>query len=768
MSVENRPGAQASNIRGSGNIAPQISGDRNEVNIYAPPEVKRPYWVSYCPLDHDDVLVGRDTVLDALRDSLLGGSRPVLRYLPGVGKTRLVQQLAHDLDFCDRFDGVLWADLGREPQWGELARHWYCVLVGKPPKSALDWLNNDQDWMDAIQREISDRRMLMILDDAWCRADAERLMALGPCCVHVITTRFPQLADELSDLRDQRFEVQKLSPAHAWELLSRLAPDAAEAFPDDVRRIADLADGLPLALRLLGKRLLKASSRGDSVRLQKTINALLKPGEIMNLPALQAGGAEFTLASVIGKSLDALDATTRAAFCALCIFQADPHSFDMDAALACGVDEDRLDELHDLGLIECRRAGGERRYGIHRVLAEFGRTRLDPATSREKHMAAAAHLADLLSTASEDSSDYLAWYRYEQGDWRDLIDDWLYHLAQAGDAERAFMSLLRVFFDAFWWWGYYLRYDYCDVLLKVWRARNIAPEYRDRLGLLELFMDAYPAGCEKRGVGDWAGVALALQAIGAQCDASPERDSSDARQVRGFVDFFLAEALAYGGGEAPAAVQAAVQAYSDAIDHFSASEQQWVSCWIEFYLAQFLWESGDAAAAREHVERSLALEHEDEPVWERDPEVLANDYRLLAELDLAAGDLAGAARAARRAAFYAWLFQGIPEAADDYTREFYAEITRRLAQLLIAHAGPHAADAAWLAHDLFTFLLPARADAPRDDASVAPALRAGDVDALVAALFPRFPDTPDSATECQRQVCLYKNALLDALDAKQR
>ncbi|MBW8372277.1 MAG: hypothetical protein K0M66_15095 [Thiobacillus sp.] len=739
-------------------------GDNARVNIntYSAPRqlVERPYCVTHCPLGRDDAIVGRADLLDTLRTSLIDGHRPVLKYLAGVGKTTLALQLAYDEDFFSQFEGVLWADIGAKPHWAALLRRWYRGLVNDPAaESALD---SEQDWFDAVRDAIGARRMLIILDDVWQHGDAARLMALGPRCAFLITTRFPQLANALADAPEQRYEVKKLDDDESWSLISSLAPRAVECFPDDTRRIADSADGLPLALHLLGKQLMAASDDDD--RLREAVATLLEPAGMMDLPVPSAdsddvGNEDATLSTIIGKSLKVLGSEAkRQAFLNLCIFQADPHSFDKDTARACGVSSTLLYELHDAGFIECRSRG---RYTMHRILAEFGRRRLDADTSRALHRDAALHFAGLLSTASDDTSDYLAWYRYEQGDWRDLVDTWLYHLAHAGDGERAFMSLLRVFFDAFWWWGYYLRYDYCDTLIKIWRARNIAPEIRDRLALLERFLDAYPAGYEKRGTGDWGAVTRTLRTLRALCDASPESGSDDARQVRGFIDFFLAEALAYGGGEP----QAAMQAYRDAIDYFSASDQQWVSCWIAFYLAQFLWENGDRAAARVSVQRSLALEHEDEPVWERDPEVLANDYRLLTEIDLAAGDLVSAARAARRAAFYAWLFQGIPESADDYTRVFYVEITHRLAHLLVAHAGSHAADALWIARDLFTFmLLPARDDAAERTASVEQALSDGDAVALVAALFPKFPDTPDSANECQRRVCLYKNILLDALD----
>jgi hypothetical protein len=760
-----RPDGQSVNIHGSHNIAPQIAGDHNKLDIrhYSAPRqlAERPYCVTHCPLGRDDAIVGNPGLLEQLRASLRAGHRPVLKYLAGVGKTTLALQLVYDEDFFSQFDGVLWADVGVKPHWGALLRRWYRVLVNDPAsESALD---SEQEWLDAVRDAIGARRMLMILDDVWKSGDALRLMVLGPRCAVLITTRFPQLANALADAPEQRYEVKKLDPADAWLLIGKLAPRAVERFPEETRAIADLADGLPLALHLLGKQLMAASEDDD--RLQEVVATLLEPFGMLDLPApevdAEAGEEDPTLATIIGKSLKVLGSEAkRRAFLALCIFQADPHSFDKDTARACGVTPALLYELHDTGFIECRSQG---RYTMHRIFAEFGRRRLDADTSRALHRAAAEHFAGLLATTGDDTSDYLAWYRYEQGDWRDLVDTWLYHLAHAGDGERAFMSLLRVFFDAFWWWGYYLRYDYCDALIKLWRARNIAPEIRDRLALLDHFLDAYPAGYEKRGAGDWETVTRTLVKIRALCDASPAADSDDAGQVRGFVAFFLAEALAYGGGERPAAEQA----YRDAIDYFKASEQTWVSCWIAFYLAQYQWENGDAAAARDNARASLAMEHEDEPVWERDPEVLANDYRLLAELDLAAGDHPAAALAARRAVFYAWLFQGIPEAADDYTRVFYDEITQRIAAAWCDYArnGPEAA--AWLTRDLHDFLRPAFVEQRQPElTTVLAALRDTDANAMKAALFPTFPpaNQADSAVECQRRVCLAKQDLLDGLE----
>ena len=76
--------------------------------------------------------------------------------------------------------------------------------------------------------------------------------------------------------------------------------------------------------------------------------------------------------------------------------------------------------------------------------------------------------------------------------------------------------------------------------------------------------------------------------------------------------------------------------------------------------------------------RALAEAGEEQILGKRDPELLANIHRQLGDLALAAGNLDATAQAYRRAAFYAFIFQAIPEPGDTYTVAFYREITGRI------------------------------------------------------------------------------------------
>src|SRR5207249_1529070 len=72
-------------------------------------------------------------------------------------------------------------------------------------------------------------------------------------------------------------------------------------------------------------------------------------------------------------------------------------------------------------------------------------------------------------------SAYLQWYRYEDAEWQRLIQAWLYHLAHTDERSHARLALARVYFDAFWWWGAYVEFPFCEELLDTWEQTQTAP-----------------------------------------------------------------------------------------------------------------------------------------------------------------------------------------------------------------------------------------------------------------------------------------------------
>ena len=53
-----------------------------------------------------------------------------------------------------------------------------------------------------------------------------------------------------------------------------------------------------------------------------------------------------------------------------------------------------------------------------------------------------------------------------------MLREWLYHLRESaqteGERRRARLKFVRIFLDAFWWWGCYVDFPFCRDLLADW------------------------------------------------------------------------------------------------------------------------------------------------------------------------------------------------------------------------------------------------------------------------------------------------------------
>ncbi len=107
-------------------------------------------------------LIGRDEMLDQLKQRLCAGKDLVLTALnglPGVGKTALAVALAHDHDVLNHFhDGVLWAALGPRPNIPVLLSRWG-DLLGISAADATT-LTSIEAWTAALRAAIGTRQMM--------------------------------------------------------------------------------------------------------------------------------------------------------------------------------------------------------------------------------------------------------------------------------------------------------------------------------------------------------------------------------------------------------------------------------------------------------------------------------------------------------------------------------------------------------------------------------------------------------------------------------
>ena len=335
-------------------------------------------------------LVGRDQLLRQIKQQLQVGEQvaiTALNGLPGVGKTALAIALASDPDIKARFrDGILWAGLCPGADIPGLLQHWG-LLLGLAPEDMMK-LQGIRAWSLALRRAIGQRRMLLVIDDAWKLEDALSLQVGGPLCSYIVTTRLASLAAQIAN--NEVVVVPELSEEDGIALLKRFAPEVVNQEPETARELVGLVGGLPLAQVLIGRYLHTEAIRRQPKRLQRAVEQLrlteqrlrlALPLLALSLPSNLVPGSPWSLQAAIAVSDQQLDKQARKALRALSVFPAKPNSFSEDAALAvCRVPVEVLDTLSDSGLLESQ--GGDC-YTLHQTIADYARTQLDDQSAYE-------------------------------------------------------------------------------------------------------------------------------------------------------------------------------------------------------------------------------------------------------------------------------------------------------------------------------------------------------------------------------------------------
>jgi DNA-binding SARP family transcriptional activator/tetratricopeptide (TPR) repeat protein len=169
----------------------------------------------------------------------------------GVGKTSLAVHVAHRIR--DRFpDGQLYADLGgtdQRPVTPEDVLARFLRGLGIDPATVPP----DPDERAAAYRSVlSDRRVLIVLDNARDAAQVRPLLPGTASCRVVVTSRVRLLGLSGTDLVD----LDVLGDAEARELFGRIVgPERVAAEPAATGDVIRACAGLPLAIRIAAHRL---------------------------------------------------------------------------------------------------------------------------------------------------------------------------------------------------------------------------------------------------------------------------------------------------------------------------------------------------------------------------------------------------------------------------------------------------------------------------------------------------------------------------------
>ena len=358
-------------------------------------------------------LVGRETEIEVLRQSL-GASRIVTLTGPGGGgKTRLALGVARAV--MDRFPhGVWFVDLAalRDPGLLESAVASTLGLRESPERAVSD----------VLRAHLRDKTTLLVLDSL------EQLLPAAADIVSGLVRAAPNLrlmvtSRELLRIGgEQGYPVPPLDVPAGVALFEERArshrPDLE--LSDDartaIRAICERLGGLPLAIELAAARVRTLSPQ---LILERLAHALDLGGGARDLPERQR-----TLRGAITWSHDLLSDGERRLFRRLAVFSGG-WTVDEAAAVAdpngdLGLDlGDGLESLADKSLVRIepgdghgRAADEEVRFGQHPLLREYALERLDESGERDeleaRHAAVFAALAEtigprILGTTSEAS-----------------------------------------------------------------------------------------------------------------------------------------------------------------------------------------------------------------------------------------------------------------------------------------------------------------------------------------------------------------------------
>ena len=664
----------------------------------------------------------------------------------------------------------------------------------------------------------------------------------------LVTTRFPELLTSLGGRRGLRFRREHVEPIAgefaAYLLASLVAAGAGEtrgsAAGDDqalddfgeleqsVGGLATRIGGFPMALEIVAAMLLRGATgvahlRRRADQLEARLTKEVGSAEATPVDEVYDALLEFVTAPDVlpNAALDVLRA--------LAILAPKPASFSLatldaywanvveagalditgtpaeKALYAAGDDaeEERNDAFHEVLDIlvaaqlvaaldlaadvatrddESQRA----RFSIHAVVSEFARRTLLSNAEREGLEAAAASaFGSRIDELALDS--FTAMFNMESLAWQEIVASWLYHLARLAniDPVKARFELARAYLDAFWWFGCYEEFAFCDLIIDALGQMTVPAEqlagHRRFLQNLRQLHNRYPRGWKRNGT-DMAPVGRALQGVAEDIGVDLASSADDIAEenklhVYGIIQILLSYCDAT---SAESRLEAAQRAFERVGTDFESDADEWNVVWSIFERADHASQTGRLDEARRLCKEADEHERAREGgmLWE----TLANIARVQADVAARAGDLAEEADRRALAGFYAYAFQVRPPQSefdtegdltggpDAYTDAFYREQRDRCVERILELVEEGSTEAAaGFGEAVAAFWKPFWQSSEVE--LVAAAIRSANVstlsaDAVSAALFPPgFDHAKRDAAAYVREGCALADGIEERLEA---
>lgn len=334
----------------------------------------------------DRLFIGRQDDIVAIHQRIGIGDKikyhplTIIRGWPGVGKTALINEIAHDKNVNNSFsDGLLWASIGRYGDILDTFRSWARQL------GAFHLLKFEHlsDVLEGLRLILAGRNILIIVDDIWTEEQGLYIKKLIDFTSNtlLLTTRFTDIANKLKDIPNDIYILKVLSEIHAMELLNILAPEPTQIYKNRMHELIKILEGLPLALRVAGPTLQYYYDMHLDVdklldEFENDYNRLLKS----SAPTPQFDektGKTPTIELLFQRSVETLSLQGQEAFIALGVFKHKPATFDAKALQSVWEIHDPNPLIQNLigrGLMD---PTSNKRYHVHQTLHMYANKLLD-------------------------------------------------------------------------------------------------------------------------------------------------------------------------------------------------------------------------------------------------------------------------------------------------------------------------------------------------------------------------------------------------------
>jgi WD40 repeat protein len=165
----------------------------------------------------------------------------------GIGKTVLACAVARDRSTRQAFpDGVIWVSCGRNVTRNDLLQHQQDIARYLKIEDAFDSVHHGQS---VLCETLSDKAILIVVDDVWHASDLVAFDILGPRGRLLLTTRDIGV---LHTLNGEPIPISLLGQTESLRMLADATGIKAASMPIEAHEVVLACGGLPLALALSG------------------------------------------------------------------------------------------------------------------------------------------------------------------------------------------------------------------------------------------------------------------------------------------------------------------------------------------------------------------------------------------------------------------------------------------------------------------------------------------------------------------------------------